>query len=61
MCQLRCNPYSVTENPITQRYIKVAGKNVLKPTKVELGDALYLTASLLNHSCVPNAIVRLII
>ena len=53
--QLRCNAHAVTA-------MVGSGKDSKSPVQrveqTKLGSAIYVSASLLNHSCDPNTIVR---
>ena len=68
LLQLRCNSHSVSVVEVEHRgtgpsreatEAGVAGEGLVETTKeLQLGSALYPTASLFNHSCWPNAIFR---
>ena len=57
LMQLRCNSYSVSSVALEN----ASGTHVQKTSAVCLGSAIYPTASLINHSCYPNAILRLVL
>lgn len=61
LLQLRCNSHfvSVLTSERAQRSTEVASsQSVETTTEMRLGSAIYPTASLMNHSCAPNAIFR---
>ena len=64
LLQLRCNSHfvSVVMSDGSQDSAHVAstavGDRVETTTQRKLGSVIYPTASLMNHSCVPNAIFR---
>ncbi len=60
LLQLRCNTLAVSS--LSGRFLSTeqqSGSNVQDKYEVKLGSALYPTLSLINHSCRPNAILRL--
>ena len=69
LLQLRCNPHIVSEimtvpevNPDSKQSVgaesRAAGEFVDAVREVGLGTVLFPTASLMNHSCSPNAFFR---
>lgn len=49
MAQIRCNRFAIKANVMT----KVAG--IIEHVDASVGSAVYLQASMFNHSCTPNA------
>ena len=61
MCQLRFNTTTVSVNALaTLEDEGEEGYNVRDLVRQKLGNALYLKASLLNHSCDSNVFFRLV-
>lgn len=60
MCQARINSYAVKENTLFKHQDKLTKKTAPTLLSEILGTAIYLTASLFNHSCNPNVIVRFV-
>ena len=66
LLQLRCNSHSVTAVEVERKEEGERGgergREVVQSTReVQLGSAVFPTASLFNHSCWPNVIFRYII
>ena len=66
LLQLRCNSHSVTAVEVErkeegERGGGRGGEVVQSTREVQLGSAVFPTASLFNHSCWPNVIFRYII
>lgn len=51
-CQIRCNSFAVKQATSVS-----AETLVVSRTSIHLGQAVYLTASKINHDCDPNALV----
>ena len=59
LLQLRCNSHSVAAVEETEEDDGREGEEVVQSThEIQLGSAIYPTASLFNHSCWPNIIFR---
>ena len=56
LLQLRCNSHAISTIILDDGD---DGARVHNTSAVKLGSAIYPTVSLLNHSCYPNAILRL--
>ena len=61
LLQLRCNAHSISAIMAEEECTSGSdGGSVVQTTsEVQLGSAVYPTASIMNHSCCPNAIFRL--
>ena len=55
LLQLRCNTHTISA---VQEEGASGSESVQSMSEVQLGSAVYPTASLMNHSCHPNAIFR---
>ena len=55
LLQLRCNTHTISA---VQEEGASGSESVQTMSEVQLGSAVYPTASLMNHSCHPNAIFR---
>ena len=55
LLQLRCNTHTISA---VQEEGASGSESVQTMSEVQLGSAVYPTASLVNHSCHPNAIFR---
>ena len=55
LLQLRCNTHTIST---VQKEGASGSESVQTMSEVQLGSAVYPTASLMNHSCHPNAIFR---
>ena len=59
LLQLRCNSHNVAAVEETEEDDSREGEDVVQSThEIQLGSAIYPTASLFNHSCWPNIIFR---
>ena len=58
MCQLRFNTSTISVNALTMIEDEEDGGVVRDVVQQKLGFAVYLKASLFNHSCDPNAFFR---
>lgn len=61
LLQLRCNAHSISAIMADKEGVSGSdGEGVVQTTsEAQLGSAVYPTASIMNHSCCPNAIFRL--
>ena len=59
LLQLRCNTHSISVVRVEEKEAKPNGGGLVQTTsEVQLGSAIYPSASLMNHSCLPNALFR---
>ena len=65
LLQLRCNTHSISAVRVEEGEANGtlgstgSGGLVQRTAEVQLGSAIYPSASLMNHSCLPNALFRL--
>ena len=59
LLQLRCNTHNISTIIVDDS--TSSSSEVQSTSEVQLGSAVYPTASLMNHSCNPNALFRLLI
>ena len=60
LCQVRINSFTVQMQVVADNKVKETGETVKTISSVKLGTGVYLTASLLNHSCCPNATLKFV-
>ena len=64
LLQLRCNTHSISVVSVDEEEgsgtlgSASGGDLVQRTSEVQLGSAIYPSASLMNHSCLPNALFR---
>ena len=58
LLQLRVNSHSVTAVEMETEEVEERGRVVQVSREVQVGSAIFPTASLFNHSCWPNIIFR---
>ena len=56
LLQLRCNTHTISTVIVDEAG---SGEECVRTTEAKLGSAVYPSASLMNHSCYPNALFRL--